>query len=117
MSREVERDQELRESFAMDASGLRMVPEGVARPGSIDEVAALLREANASGTAVTAAGSQTSTTAASITDRGILLSLRGMDRILDLDPATRTMRVEAGALVGDVKRAAAEHGLLFAPDP
>src|SRR5690349_6624933 len=108
MSTIVDRDESVREAHATDASGLRMLPDGVARPASVDEVVAIVREAAANGTPITAAGSQTSTTAASITDAGILLSLRGMDRILDLDVEGRTMRVEAGALVGDVKRAAAE---------
>lgn len=117
MSATIDRDESVREAHATDASGLRMLPDGVARPASVDEVAEIVREAEANGVAVTAAGSQTSTTAASITDTGIVLSLRGMDRVLDIDVAGRTMRVEAGALVGDVKRAAAAHGLLFAPDP
>lgn len=117
MSTAIDRDESVREAHATDASGLRMVPEGVARPASVEEVAEIVREANARGTAVTAAGSQTSTTAASISDAGIVLSLRAMDRILDVDVEARSMRVEAGAIVGDVKRAAAEHGLLFAPDP
>ena len=117
MSEAVNRDLSLRESHAMDASGLRMVPEGVARPTSLAQVLDVVRECIATGTSLTPAGSQTSTTAASITDRGVLLSLRAMDRVLDLDLTRRTIRVEAGALVGDVKRAAADAGLLFAPDP
>ena len=117
MSERLTRDEGVRAAFAEDASGLRMIPDAVARPTSADEVVALLREAASSGTPVTAAGAQTSTTGASITSTGTLLSLAAMTRVLDLDPVARTMRVEAGALVGDVKRLAAEHGLLFAPDP
>ena len=111
------RDEAVRASYAGDASGLRLVPEAVARPASEAEVVELLREAASSDTPVTPAGGQTSTTAASITDRGILLSLRALDRVLELDAARRTVRVQAGALLGDVKRLAAEHGLLLAPDP
>lgn len=107
----------MRLAHASDASGLRLVPEGVARPTSEAEVAELLREASATRTPVTAAGGQTSTTGASITDRGTLLSLRALDRVLDLDPERRTMRVQAGALLGAAKRAAAEHALMLAPDP
>ena len=117
MSATVERDEGVRGAFAEDASGLRLVPEGVARPARAEEVAEVVREAAAAGAAVTPAGSQTSTTAASITDAGVLLSLRAMDRVLDVDPRSRTMRVEAGALLSDVKRAAAAHGLFFPPDP
>jgi FAD/FMN-containing dehydrogenase len=110
-------DPAIREGFAQDASGLRLVPDAVARPATADEVAALLREAHATRTPVTAAGAQTSYVGGSIADRGVVLSLRAMDRVLDLDPAARTMRVQPGALLGDVKRAAAAQGLLFAPDP
>jgi glycolate oxidase len=113
----VERDEGVRRAYAADASGLVMVPEGVARPTSAAEVAALLAESSASGTAVTCAGGQTSTTGASISDRGIVLSLRGMDRVIDLDPVARTVRAEPGVFVGELKRACAAHGLLLAPDP
>jgi hypothetical protein len=75
MSLAVERDEDVRRSVAADASGLVLVPEGVARPASADEVAELLRRASAEREPVTPAGAQTSTTAASITDRGVLLSL------------------------------------------
>jgi FAD/FMN-containing dehydrogenase len=117
MSQAVNRDLSLRESHAMDASGLRLVPEGVARPASATDVFNVVRECASTGMPITPAGNQTSTTAASITDRGVLLSLRAMDRVLALDTKARTIRVEAGALVGDVKRMAAAEGLLFAPDP
>ena len=113
----VTRDEEIRRAYAADASGLVMVPEGVARPASADEVAALLAEASSERMPVTAAGGQTSTTAASISDRGIVMSLRAMQRIIDIDPAARTARVEPGVLVGELKRACAAHDLLLAPDP
>ena len=110
----ITRDEEIRRAYAADASGLVMVPEGVARPTSADEVAALLAEASSERMPVTAAGGQTSTTAASISDRGIVMSLRAMQRIIDIDPAAR---VEPGVLVGELKRACAAHDLLLAPDP
>src|SRR3981081_1310132 len=102
----ISRDAEIRRAYAADASGLVMVPDGVARPTSAEEVGALL-----------AAGGQTSTTAASISDRGILLSLRAMQRTIDIDPVARVARAEPGVLVGELKRACAAHGLLLAPDP
>ncbi|MFL5469324.1 MAG: FAD-binding oxidoreductase [Gemmatimonadaceae bacterium] len=110
-------DKSVREAYEADASGLRMVPELVARPESIDEVVETLRRASADRIPVTCAGAQTSTTAASITDRGILLSLRSLATISPPDEAARTIRVGPGALIGDIKRRAAATGLLFAPDP
>jgi len=117
MSATIERDLDVRRSVARDASGLELVPDGVARPASEAEVVELLRRATAERTPVTPAGSQTSTTGASITDRGLLLSLAGMARVLDVDPAARTVRVEPGVRLGELKRALAPHGLMFAPDP
>ena len=110
-------DAGVRASFSGDASGLRMIPDSVARPAASAEVAALLREASATRTPVTAAGAQTSTTGASITSRGTLLSLRGLDRILDVDVTRRIARVECGVRIGDLQRAIAVEGLMFAPDP
>ncbi|MDQ6634323.1 MAG: FAD-binding oxidoreductase, partial [Gemmatimonadota bacterium] len=114
---DISRDAEVRRAYAADASGLVMVPDGVARPTSAEEVAALLAEASASGTPVTPAGGQTSTTAASISDRGVLLSLRAMQRTIEIDARARVARVEPGVLVGELKRACAAQGLLLAPDP
>ena len=110
-------DPEIRKAYSADVSGLVMVPDAVARPTSAEEVREVLREAAASATAVTPAGNQTSTTGASITDKGVLLSLRAMDRIIDLDPERGLAVVEPGVLLGDLNRAVAQHGLHFAPDP
>ena len=114
---DVVRDLDVRWAYARDASGLELIPEGVVRPSSIEETAELLREANAERMAVTAAGMQSSTTGASITDVGVLLSLRGFNTIHDVDTDARSIRVGAGAVVADVRRAAEAAGLLFTPDP
>jgi FAD/FMN-containing dehydrogenase len=110
-------DKNVREAYAADASGLHLVPELVARPESAKEVVELLRRATADRTSITCAGAQTSTTGASITDKGVLLSLRALARISAVDETARTIKVEPGALVGEIKRTAAAAGLLFAPDP
>jgi len=110
-------DKSVRKAYEADASGLHLIPELVARPESTDEVVELMRRATADRTAVTCAGAQTSTTGASITDSGILLSLRSLAGVSDVDVKARTMTVGPGALVGDIKRVAAAAGLLFAPDP
>jgi len=110
-------DKSVREAYEADASGLRLVPDFVVRPASIEDVAEALMRAQKDRIPVTTAGAQSSTTAASITDKGILLSMRGLDRMSDVDEAARTIRVGPGALVADIKRKAAASGLLFAPDP
>jgi FAD/FMN-containing dehydrogenase len=110
-------DRSVRETYEADASGLHLLPDLVARPESVDDVVELVRKATSDRISITCAGAQTSTTGASITDTGILLSLRSLDRISAPDEKTRTIMVEPGALVGEIKRTAAAAGLLFAPDP
>src|SRR5687768_18559496 len=117
MGMQLNTDADVRQAYSADVSGLVMVPDAVARPASAGEVVEIVRKAAADRTPVTAAGSQTSTTGASITDKGILLSLRAMNRVIDIDARNRRAMVEPGVLLGDLNRAAAEHGLLFAPDP
>ena len=110
-------DQSVRKAYEADASGLHLVPEFVARPESTEQVIEVMRLATADRMNVTCAGAQTSTTGASITDSGILLSLRSLDEISPVDVKSKTVSVGPGALIGDIKRAAAAAGLLFAPDP
>ena len=117
MTIELLSEKSVRQAYEADASGLRLLPDFVARPTSIDEVVEVMKRAHRDRIAVTCAGAQSSTTAASITDEGILLSLRGLDQIFDIDEGARMIKVGPGALVADVKRKASAQGLLFAPDP
>ena len=117
MSSGLSSDRSVREAYETDASGLHLLPDLVARPESIDDVRELVRKAASDRIPITCAGAQTSTTGASITDKGMLLSLRSLDRISVPDEKVRTITVEPGALVGEIKRTAAAAGLLFAPDP
>lgn len=113
----VSTDLDIRRTFARDWSGMELVADGIARPRDAADVRALVSDAAATRTPVTPAGLQSSTTGASITDRGWLLSLAALTNVHDIDVVRRTIRVGAGARVADVRRAAAEAGLLFAPDP
>lgn len=117
MSISLSSDTSVRRSYEADASGLHLIPDIVARPETVNDVIEVVKKAAAERTPVTSAGAQTSTTGASITDRGILLSLRGLNQISELDVKARTVRVGPGAIVADIKQYAATAGLLFAPDP
>ena len=85
----VTRDPDVRIAHSRDVSGLEMVPEGVARATNDQDVIDVISECAGTNTPVTAAGSQTSMTGASITDRGVLLSLRAMDRVIDIDASKK----------------------------
>lgn len=114
---DLSRDPDVRLAYARDASGLELVPEAVARPRTAADVVDVVRMAAGEGMSVTPAGAQTSTTAASIADCGVLLSMRGMARVLDVDAVGRVARVEPGVIVGVLNEELAPLGLRFAPDP
>jgi glycolate oxidase len=54
---------------------------------------------------------------ASAIDGCVMLSLARMDAILELDAANELAVAEAGVLNANLDRAAAEHGLMYPPDP
>jgi glycolate oxidase len=110
-------DADICASMSHDASGLTLVPPAVARPTSRAEVLETMAHATRDRLPLTTAGGQTSTTGASLTDRGVLMSLKGLQGVLDLNSAERTVRVAPGEMLGALKRQLAAEGWLLAPDP
>ncbi|CAM5437357.1 Dimethylmenaquinone methyltransferase OS=Streptomyces viridochromogenes OX=1938 GN=ACM01_12515 PE=4 SV=1 [Streptomyces viridochromogenes] len=101
----------------MDASNYRRVPLGVVAPRDADDVAAALAVCREHGVPVVARGGGTSI-AGQATGTGVVLDFtRHMDRLLSLDPGTRTAVVQPGLVLDRLQEAAAPHGLRFGPDP
>ena len=48
---------------------------------------------------------------------GLVISLAGMTEIVSIDPANRLAEVQAGVITADIDAAAAQYGLMYAPDP
>jgi FAD/FMN-containing dehydrogenase len=91
--------------------------ECVARPGSTAEVAAAVRLCAEAGVAIVPQGGNTGLCGGSVPTgqkREVVLSLSRMNRIRALDPLNDTITVEAGCVLAEVQRAAAEAGRLFA---
>lgn len=101
----------------MDASNYRRVPLGVLAPRDADDVAAALAVCRERGVPVVARGAGTSI-AGQATGTGLVLDLtRHMNRIVSLDPGSRTAVVQPGVILDDLRGAASAHGLTFGPDP
>ncbi|TGD88006.1 FAD-binding oxidoreductase [Mycolicibacterium sp. CH28] len=87
------------------------------RPGSADEVAAVLRECRAAGICVTVQGGRTSLVAGTVPEHDdVLLSTERLTEIGEVDVVERRIRVGAGVTAAAVQRAAAAAGLLFGVD-
>ncbi|KKF02363.1 FAD-binding oxidoreductase [Mycolicibacterium obuense] len=92
-------------------------PMAVVRPQRTDEVQTVLRWASAHRIAVVPRGMGTGLSGgATALDGGIVLSTEKM-RDISIDPVTRTAVVQPGLLNAEVKKAVAEHGLWYPPDP
>ncbi|WP_239570280.1 FAD-binding and (Fe-S)-binding domain-containing protein [Streptomyces sp. G44] len=101
----------------MDASNYRRVPAAVVAPHDADDVAAVLDVCRRRGVPVVARGAGTSI-AGQATGTGVVLDFtRRMNRVVSLDPGTRSAVVQPGVILDDLRAAAAPHGLTFGPDP
>ncbi|MFD3834646.1 FAD-binding and (Fe-S)-binding domain-containing protein [Streptomyces sp. NPDC058642] len=101
----------------MDASNYRRVPLAVVAPRDADDVAAVLAVCREHSVPVVARGGGTSI-AGQATGTGVVLDFtRHMNRLLSLDPSSRTAVVQPGLVLDRLQEAAAPHGLRFGPDP
>lgn len=108
-----------RATYALDGQPLHgAVPDVVVLPRTHDHVVAVMEVARDLRVPLVPRGAGTGLSGGAVaTLGGVLLSTARMRRILELSPVERTARVEPGVVNADLGRAAAVHGLRFAPDP
>lgn len=105
-------------AYGYDNSKRVALPQAVAFALTHDEVLAVVQTCNAFALPLVVRGRGTNTTGATVPIAGgVVLSLERMNRILRVSPGDRLLECEAGALNGEVQKAAGEHGLFWAPDP
>ena len=87
-------------------------PGVVVRPRTTDQVSRALRIASAWGVAVTAQGGRSGVEGGAVApDGAIALDLTGLNRVLDVDEISGTVRVEAGVFGPDLEAAVRDRGL------
>jgi glycolate oxidase len=93
------------------------VPLAVVRAGSTEDVQTAVRFAAEHGLAVVPRGAGSGLSGgSSAVDGCLVVSTERMTRV-DVDPVTRTLVAQPGAMNAAVKAAAAEHDLWYPPDP
>ena len=107
--------------YGHDEFSLREIarlPEAVVKPGTAEEVAAVLRLANRELFPVTPRGGATGLCGGCVPAQGgIVLSLERMNRVVEVDAANQMAVVEAGVTLGDFAKAVEERGYAFPPHP
>jgi D-lactate dehydrogenase len=105
-------------SYGYDNSRLHALPGAVAFAKSHEQVECLVGLCNQERVPLTARGLGTGTTGATVpAPDGIVLSMEKMNSILEIAPADRYMRVQAGVINQEVQDAAARVGFFWPPDP
>ena len=86
----------------------------VLRPGSVEEVAAIVKLANETRTAIVPQGGNTGLVGGQVPHHGeIVLSLTRLDKIREVDPVSNTMTVEAGVTLQRARETAAAADRLY----
>ena len=117
---EISLDHDDLETNAVDRSGHRLPgrPLVGGRPETVEAVQAVLRVAGAAGVTVVPRGAGTGLSgAAAAPDSAIVLSTERLNSIVRIDPDNEIAVVQPGVITAELDAAAAEHGLMYAPDP
>jgi glycolate oxidase len=113
-------DPDVLESYRRDQASLveAGMPLAVVRAASTAEVQEVLRTASSHGVPVVPRGAGSGLSGgANAVDGCLVLSLTGMDRIVEIDAASLFAVVEPGVVNEELKKAVADVGLWYPPDP
>ncbi|MEU6563233.1 FAD-binding oxidoreductase [Nocardia nova] len=93
------------------------VPAALVRPLTTEQIATVVRWAHEHRVPIVPRGAGTGLSGGATAQDGALLLSTERMRAITVDPVTRTAVTQPGLLNAEVKRAAAEHGLWYPPDP
>jgi FAD/FMN-containing dehydrogenase/Fe-S oxidoreductase len=117
VSGEVRFDTASKGLYATDSSNFRQVPIGVVIPKTIDDVVVTHEAARRHHAPILCRGAGTSLSGETVNTAVVIDFSKYLNRILDVDPGSRLVRVEPGAINEEVNQHAGKHGLIFGPDP
>jgi glycolate oxidase len=99
-------------------TGYRVIPALVLLPHTTARVAAAVKVCAAHNIPFVARGAGTGLSGGALpVADGVVISLQRLRRVLEVDPVDRRAVLEPGVTNLDITRAAAPHGLYYAPDP
>ena len=104
--------------YGFDASSIDGMPSAVLRPGSAQEVSEAASLAFNSKVPVIPRGAGTGMTGGAVPLKDtVILSLEGMNRIIDIDEKNMVAAVEPGVINGHLQEKLEGKGLFYPPDP
>ena len=115
LSGDVHFDEYQRALYSTDASVYQIMPLGVVAPRTRDDVVCAAQAAKEHGVALIPRGGGTSLSGQSI-GAGLVIDFSKYMRQIEIDPTSRTARVQPGVVLDQLNAAAAPLGLQFGPD-
>jgi len=114
---EVSSDRLTRQLYSTDASDFYKVPLGVVIPRDVDDVCAIMEIAARHGVTIISRGGGSSLTGQTVGTGLIVDHSKYLDKILEINPEEKWVRVESGVVLDCLNAAMASHGLMVGPDP
>lgn len=94
------------------------LPEAVARPHDVDQVAAILRFCQQKNIPIVPRGGGSGVSGGALAVHGgVILCMNHMDRVLDINHRDMTVTVEVGKITGELQAELRAQGLWLPPDP
>lgn len=104
--------------YGSDSSVHEALPDAIVRPENTEQVQALMRYANSEKIPVIPRGSGSGMCGQVVPVLGgIILDMKGMNRILEINPQDGYCRVEPGVIDDDLNRALKPYGVFYPPTP
>lgn len=112
-------DEEVLGNYAHDETeDLHFLPDVVLKPGSAEEVSAILKICNQHKIPVTPRGAGTGLSGGALPHLGgVLLSIERLNRIVDIDERNLQVTTEPGVITEVLQDAVKAKGLFYPPDP
>lgn len=114
---ELRLDASSRKLYSTDASIYQIEPLGVALPRHEDDLTAIVSLAAQYNVPILPRGSGTSLAGQTIGPAIIIDFSRYLNKVLEINPQERWASVQPGLVLNAFNKAAAQHGLMFGPDP
>lgn len=112
---------EERYAYSQDALNVREIKniaDAVIFVENIEQIQAVVKLAEKHKLPIICRGAGTNVVGACLPEKnGIILNFSKMNKILEINPANMTARVQAGVVVGDLQKAVENFGLYYPPDP
>ncbi len=100
------------------STAFRQTPDAAVLPATTEDVAAAIRTCVEHDVPFVGRGAGTGLSGgATPAEGGVVISLAGMNQLLELDLDNRLARCQTGIVNLQISKKVAEHGLYFAPDP